>query len=73
MMILALKQTKIRLELMTDYDMVLFFNAGLRGGTSFMGHQYARANIKNSPFYNPNLPEEVLLPLDATNLYGKIK
>ena len=57
---------------MTDYDQILFFNEGLHGGTAFVGHQYAKANIPGTPFYDPSLPEKVLISFDATNLYGDI-
>ena len=56
---------------MTDYDQILFFNEGLRGGFSFIGHQYARANIPKTKYYDPNKPEKVIIPFDAANLYGK--
>ena len=39
-----LKSTKVSLELITDPDMYLFIEKGLRGGISMVSHRHARAN-----------------------------
>ena len=65
-----LKMTKIELDLITDIDMALFIEKGLRGGISYIAHRYARANNKYLPDYNPELDESYLMYLDANNLYG---
>ena len=65
-----LKMTKIELDLITDIDMALFIEKGLRGGISYIAHRYARANNKYLPDYNPELDDSYLMYLDANNLYG---
>ena len=65
-----LKMTKIELDLITDIDMALFIEKGLRGGISYIAHRYARANNKYLPDYNRELDGSYLMYLDANNLYG---
>ena len=42
----CLKKTNIKLELLTDYDMLLMVEEGIRGGICHSIHSYARANNK---------------------------
>ena len=67
----CLRKTRVRLELLTDPEMLLLFEAGIRGGITQVVHQYASA--KNSYMGSKfNLCEEssYLQYLDANNLYG---
>ena len=66
----ALKKSKVKLDLITDIDMQLFIEKGLRGGISYIAHCYAKANNKYLPDYNPELEDSYLMYLDANNLYG---
>src|SRR3977135_1611314 len=67
----GLKYTKIRLELLTDYDMMLFIEKGKRGGISgVMGTRHVIANNKYLKDYDKNKESVFLAYWDANNLYG---
>ena len=42
----ALKNTKVNLDLSTDFDKLLMVGKGIRGGTSNAIHRYAKSNNK---------------------------
>ena len=67
----CLKWTGIRLELLTDPDMLLMFERGIRGGITQTVRKYASANNKYmGNRFNPNEDTTYLQYLDANNLYG---
>ena len=49
-----LKMTKINLDLITDIDMQLFIEKGMRGGISYIAHRHAEANNQYMKNYDPH-------------------
>ena len=66
----CLKKTKIELELLTDYDMLLMVQEGIRGGICHSIHRFAKANNKYMKNYNNNEESSYIQYLDANNFYG---
>ena len=65
-----LRKTNMQLELLTDYDMLLMVEEGIRGGICHSTHRYAKANNKYMKNYNSNEESSYIQYLDANNLYG---
>ena len=66
----CLKITKVRLELLVDYDMLMMVEKGIRGGVSMIFTRYGKANNPYMNNYNPDQPNKYISYLDANNLYG---
>ena len=65
-----LKKTNVKLELLTDCDMLLMVEEGIRGGICHSIHRYAKANNKYIENYNINEESLYIQYIDANNLYG---
>jgi hypothetical protein len=68
----CLRHTNVDLKLITDPEMFLFFESGMRGVISVISNCYARAN---NPYLKPedyfgDQPHSYIFYLDANNLYG---
>ena len=66
----CLKITNVNLELLTDFDMLLMTEPGIRGGICQSIHRYAEASNKYIKNYNKSIKSSHLMYLDANNLYG---
>ena len=63
----CLKKTNI--ELLTDYDMLLMVEEGIRGGICHSIHRHAKANNRYMKDYDKNIESSYIQYLDVNNLY----
>ena len=66
----TLKKTKVKLHLLTDTEMLLMVEKGIRGRTCHSIYRYAKANNKYMKDYDNNKESSYLQNWDLNNLYG---
>ena len=66
----ALKKTKLKLDLLTDIDVLLMIEKGIRGGICRSIYRYTKANNKYMKHYDKNKDSSCLQYWDLNNLYG---
>ena len=64
------KMSKAKPELLTDYDMYLMIEKGIRGGMSMITKRYSKANNIYMKDFNENEESKFIKYYDANNLYG---
>ena len=62
--------TGIELELISDIDLDLFIEKGMRGGISCIAKRHSKANNKYTKCYDSSEKSKCIAYLDANNLYG---
>ena len=65
-----LKVTGIELDLISDIDMHLFIEKGMRGGISYISKRYSKENNKYMKYYDSSEESKFIMYFDANNLYG---
>ena len=66
----ALKNTKLKLDLLTDIDVLLMVEKDIRGGICHSIYRYAKANNKYMRDCDKNKESSYLQYWDINNLYG---
>ena len=64
-----LKLTDVKLEKISDTNIYLFIEKGLKGRISYIAKRYAKANNKYMKDYNLKKLEKFITYLDMNNLY----
>lgn len=65
-----MRLTGVELEMLSDPNMYLMVENGVRGGVSMITKKYAKANNPSVDDYDSSRPTNYLMYLDANNLYG---
>ena len=67
----CLKYTGVELEVISDIDMLLFIEKGIRGGICHSVRRNAKTNNKYLKDYDVNKESSFLIYIDYNNIYGK--
>ena len=66
----AIKKTKVKLDLLTNVDMLLMVEKGITGGICHSIYRYPKANTKNRQDYDKNRESSYIKYWDVNNFYG---
>ena len=66
----CLKKTGVKLKLLTDNNMLLQFEKGIRSGIATAVHKYAKVNNRYMKNYDSTKQRTYLMYVDANNLFG---
>ena len=66
----CLKRTEVELKLLTNIDLLLMVEKGIRGGICHAIHRYTKANNGYMKNHDRSIESSQLMYLDANNLYG---
>ena len=64
------KMTEIKLELISDTDMYLFLEKGMRGGFFYIAKRFSKTNNKYMKSYDDKKPSKYITYSHANNFYG---
>ena len=65
------KITKVQLESLSDSDMLLMIESGIRGGTATVSHRHAKANNEYmGTDFHPAEESKLISYLDGNKLFG---
>ena len=67
----ALKKTKVKLDLLTDIDMLWMTEKGIRGEICHSIYRYAKANNKYIKIFDKTKNLSYLQYWDVNNVYGR--
>ena len=65
----AFKKRRVKLDLLTDIDILLMVEKSVRGGICYSIYQYAKANNKYMKDYDKNRKSSYIQYWDVNNLY----
>ena len=65
-----IKMTKKELGRISNIDMHLIIEKGMKGGISYIAKSYNKANNKYMQSYNESKPSKYIMLLDLNNLYS---
>ena len=68
----CLKRTEVKLELISDIDMLFMIEEGIKGGICHSVLRHTKANNKYMKDYDENKDDSFLLHTDYNNLYEKV-